>query len=33
MEVKRVYDHNAIMMPTSHYAPGNIQLNDLAILE
>ena len=33
MEVKRVYDNNAIMMPLNRYAAGNIQINDLAILE
>ena len=32
-EVKRVYDNNAIMMPLNRYAAGNIQINDLAILE
>lgn len=33
MEVKRVYENNAIMMPTNGYAPANIQPNDLAVLE
>jgi hypothetical protein len=33
MEVKRVYDNNAIMMPLNRYAAGNIQINDLAVLE
>lgn len=33
MEVKRVYNNNAILMPGSRYAPANIQPNDLAILE
>ena len=33
MEVKRVYEDNAVMMPLNRYAPGNIQINDLAVLE
>lgn len=33
MEVKKVYDNNAVMMPMNRYAPGNIQVNDLAVME
>ena len=33
MEVKRVYEDNAVMIPLNRYAPGNIQINDLAVLE
>lgn len=33
MEVRKVYENNAIMSPLRGYAPGNIQINDLAVLE
>ncbi len=33
MEVKQVYDNNAVMRPLNRYAPGNIQVNDLAVME
>lgn len=33
MEVKKVYDKNAVLRPLSQYVAGNIQLSDLAELE
>ncbi|WP_024873239.1 flagella assembly protein FlgT [Tolumonas lignilytica] len=33
MEVSKVYAENAVLRPLSQYAPGNIQVNDLAELE
>lgn len=33
MEVREVYPENAIMTPASQYAAGNIQINDIAVLE
>jgi hypothetical protein len=33
MEVREVYPENAIITPISQYAAGNIQINDIAVLE
>ncbi|MDD2343608.1 MAG: FlgT C-terminal domain-containing protein, partial [Tolumonas sp.] len=33
MEVSKVYAENAVLRPLSQYAPGNIQVSDLAELE
>lgn len=33
MEVKRLYEDSAVVRPLNQYAPGNVQIGDLAVIE